>query len=304
MTIPTMKLKTVIQGFIMGIGEIVPVAGASTLALVMGIYDEFVNLLYSISNFFKSLAKFIFLRIKFKDLKQSFKEIHFGFGLPLATGAILSVILLTRAMHSLLETNQTEVYAFVFGLVLASIYVPWKEIRKASLKEYSVILFTATIFFFFFGISNITFVESPSQLYFLFSGIVAVSAVVLPGISASFILVLLGMYNPILELVSKLLDFNITASELLSLGLFGFGAVLGFTILIRFLKYSLMTFSNIVFSILVGIMLASLRVLWPFDPNNGANYLPIFLLIAIGALVPFVITWVSNLSNRDSIKEI
>jgi putative membrane protein len=207
-------------------------------------------------------------------------------------------------MHDLLETNQTEVYAFVFGLVLASIYVPWKEIKKPSVKEYGVILMTGIIFFFFFGISSLTFVESPSYLYFLFSGILSVSAVVLPGISASFILVLLGMYNPILELVSKLLDFNITTGELISLGLFGFGAVLGFTILIRFLKYSLMTFSNIVFSILVGIMLASLRVLWPFDPNNGASYLPIFLLIGIGALVPFIITWISNLSNRDSIKEI
>jgi putative membrane protein len=299
-----MFIKTLIQGFIMGIGEIIPVAGASTLALVMGIYDEFVNLLYSISNFIKALIKFALFRLSFKDLKQSFADIHFSFGLPLALGAVLSVVALARLMHDLLETNQTEVYAFVFGLVLASIYVPWKEIKKPSVKEYGVILMTGIIFFFFFGISSLTFVESPSYLYFLFSGILSVSAVVLPGISASFILVLLGMYNPILELVSKLLDFNITAGELLSLGLFGFGAVLGFTILIRFLKYSLMTFSNIVFSILVGIMLASLRVLWPFDPNNGASYLPIFLLIGIGALVPFIITWISNLSNRDSIKEI
>lgn len=294
-------LVTTIQGMLMGVGEIVPVAGASTMALIMGIYDDFVNFLYSISTFVKTLLKFCVTRATFTEVKQSFKEIEFSFGVPLTLGALLAIILFTRAMNTLLENNSTEVYAVVFGLVLSSTWIPFREITRIGMREVLAFAITAISLFVFFGLNSFSTVDNASPIFFLFAGLLSISAIVLPGISVSFILILLGVYETLLGLVSKLLNFQINSAEILSLGMFIVGAVIGFVAFVRFLKYSLTHFTNIVFAILVGAMVASLRVLWPFGESNVP--LPaLALLVLIGICIPWVVKWISNKTNKDKLK--
>src|SRR5690606_25844130 len=136
------KLKTILQGFVMGVAEIIPGVSGSTLALAMGIYDEFINLLFSVSEFIKSLFKFITRKISFADLKQSFFNIQFVFGFYLVFGMAIAIALLAGVLSGLLESNRYEVYAFFFGLVLTSIYLPYKEVGGFRLKEILVTVVT------------------------------------------------------------------------------------------------------------------------------------------------------------------
>jgi putative membrane protein len=297
------KLKTILQGFVMGVAEIIPGVSGSTLALAMGIYDEFINLLFSVSEFIKSLFKFITRKISFADLKQSFFNIQFVFGFYLVFGMAIAIALLAGVLSGLLVTNRYEVYAFFFGLVLTSIYLPYKEVGGFRLKEILVTVVTFVVFFVLFNISSVHFDTLPSPLYFLVGGMLAISAMVLPGVSGSFIMVLLGIYDFILGFIKKLLSLSITGEEFTSLVFFTFGVAFGFIFFVRLLKYTLKHYSSIVFSFLVGIMLASLKVLWPFETDTSSP-LALVILIAIGGSVTFLIMWVSNQSNKDSIHKV
>lgn len=295
-------LKTLLQGLIIGAGEIVPVAGASTMALIMGIYDEFVNLLYSIANCAKEVLKFFVFRSSIKNIKQSFSEVDFKFGVPLILGSLLAVLLFTRAMNDLLTTNKAAVYAVVFGLVLSSTLIPFKEIGKIGRREIITMLLSFLSLFIFFGFTSFTdTIANPTPVVFFVIGLLAISAVILPGISVSFLLVLFGIYEHIISYVSNILDFDIVLSEILSLFAFLFGAIIGFIVFVRFLKFSLEKFTGIVFSVLVGAMLASLRVLWPFTPEAGIE-IPMIGLIIVGICIPFAIQRLSNSSNKDSLE--
>lgn len=297
------KIKTIAQGFVMGVAEIIPGVSGSTLALAMGIYDEFINLLYTISEFIKSLFKFIARKISFQELKTSFLNIHFTFGFFLILGMGLAIALLAGVLSGLLTTNRYEVYAFFFGLVLTSIYLPFREVGKYGLKEILVTLVTFVTFFALFSINSVHFETLPSPLYFLIGGILAISAMVLPGVSGSFIMVLLGIYDYILGFIKKLLNLSISGEEITSMGFFVFGVAFGFIFFVRLLKYTLKHYSSIVFSFLVGIMLASLRVLWPFESETSSP-IALVILIAIGGSVTFLIMWISNQSNKDSIDKV
>lgn len=284
----------------MGVAEIIPGVSGSTLALAMGIYDEFINLLFSVSEFVKSFFKFLTRKLNFQDLKKSFFDIHLKFGLFLGIGMVTAIALLAGILSGLLETNRYEVYAFFFGLVLTSIYLPYKEIGGYRLREVIVTVVTFVVFFVVFNISSISFDTLPNPLYFLLAGMLAISAMVLPGVSGSFVMVLLGVYDFILSFIKKILNLSITGNELVALLFFTAGVALGFIFFVRLLKYTLKHYSSTVFAFLVGIMFASLKVLWPFDSNNSSA-LALALLIALGGSVTFLIMWVSNQSNKDSI---
>lgn len=285
----------------MGVAEIVPGVSGSTLALAMGIYDDFIGLLYSVAEFAKTLTRFVIRKTDLASLKKSFFDIKFEFGIPLVVGMGIAIALLAGVLSHLLETNKPEVYAFFFGLVLTSIYLPYKELTKFGFREFLIAAVTFGIFFILFSLNSVEFTELPSPIYFFGAGMLSISAMVLPGVSGSFIMVLLGVYDFVLGFIKKLLSFEISQSEFISFALFGFGILLGFIFFVRLLKYTLNNYSNVVFSFLIGIMIASLKVLWPFDAGSSATPLALVLLVAIGGSVTFLVTWVSNQSNKDKL---
>ncbi len=300
------KLADLIRGFVMGVAEIVPGVSGSTLALAMGIYDDFIGLLYSVAEFAKTLVKFVIRKSSLQVLRKSFYDIKFAFGIPLVIGMGIAIALLAGLLSHLLETNKPEVYAFFFGDMIVFrmciyIYLPYKELTKFGFREFLIIVVTFTLSFIIFSLNSVAFTELPSPIYFLGAGMLAISAMVLPGVSGSFIMVLLGVYDFVLGFIRKVMTFEISQAELIALVFFTLGVVFGFLLFVRLLKYTLNHYSNIVFAFLVGIMIASLKVLWPFE-NTNSSPLALILLIAIGGSVTFLITWVSNQSNKDKLE--
>lgn len=270
---------TFARGIVMGIAEIIPGVSGSTLALLMGIYDDFINFLSGISDFLKEVIKFILFKSSVKDVKSYFFKIKFQFGIPLVFGMAFSLALFSNVITHLLEEYTAYVFAFLFGLVLASIAIPWKEMKSKTIKEFSVMGVTFVIFFIILGLKPI---ESASNnpLFLFVSGALAICAMVLPGISGSFILLMLGVYSYVVGLVKDLTRLSISAEGLLNLTLVALGIVVGFSIFVKILKKGLEKYPSIIMAFLIGIMIASLRVLWPFidveksTPSSTIKLLP------------------------------
>ena len=253
-----------VKGFIMGIAEVVPGVSGSTLALVMKIYYDFISFLYQISNFFKEIVLFLTFRSNLKKVKEIFKEINLTFGIFLFLGMFLAILSFSNLMSYLLLDYREFVLAFFFGLVLASVSIPWCQIEKKSFREFSLVIATFVIFFFVLSLNPLSITQVPHPLYFFLGGSVAICAMVLPGISGSFVFLMLGLYEFIVNHISNLTRLEINSSEVLNLFSLFLGIVFGFSIFVRILKYGLRNYSAIIFAILTGIILASLKVLWPF----------------------------------------
>src|SRR5690606_12904632 len=141
------SLVTLFQGFVMGIAEIIPGVSGSTMALIMGIYDDFIFLLDQISQFIKYILKFILRRVSVVEVKKSFLAINFKFGIVLGLGMVLTLAVLSNVITFLLEGYTQYVFAFFFGLVLVSIKIPWKQMSKKGLREFPILFITFVLAF-------------------------------------------------------------------------------------------------------------------------------------------------------------
>ncbi len=278
------------KGFLMGIAEIIPGVSGSTLALILGIYSQFIDLLYQISNLVKEFCLFVFFKSSLKKLKKTFVKIDIKFAIILFFGMVSAIALFSNIVNYLLEGYQEYVLAFFFGLVLASITIPWGEIKEKGKKEYFIVFLTSIIFFLILSLKPQVFSEAPNLLYFFIGGSLGICAMVLPGVSGSFIFLMLGLYEYIVSFLSNVTKLQFVNSEVYSLFSLALGIFFGFVFFVRFLKYALKNHSNIIFSFLTGIMIASLRVLWVFDEL----LISLFLVSLIGFLVVFFLKKLKN----------
>ncbi len=269
-------LKTTLQGIVMGLAEIVPGVSGSTLALTMGIYDDFINFLHQISKFLKSVIKDILKGFKFKNSIKVFKDINFKFGIFLIIGMGISIALFSNVMSGLLKDYREYIFAIFTGLVIGSVTIPLKGINtklsKINLKEYLIVLITFVIFFVILGLKPLNLNETPNFIFMFLGGFLAISAMVLPGVSGSFVMLLIGIYEYVLTLIKATLSLRLDVVSVVNLISFGLGVVLGFSIFVHFIKLAFEKFKNLILAFLVGIMLASIRVLWPFIQNVNNEY--------------------------------
>jgi putative membrane protein len=279
---------TLVKGFVMGIAEVVPGVSGSTLALVMGIYSDFISFLFQISDFLKEILYLLIFKSNLKKVIAKFKKININFGVFLFFGMLFAIALFSNIIHSLFENNKQYVLAFFFGLVLASVFVPLGEIKKKGLKEWGLVLLSAVVFFALLSLRPYEFETVPHPLYFFLGGSIAICAMVLPGISGSFIFLMLGLYEFIVSHISNFTKFAFNSSETWNLISLALGIVLGFSVFVRILKKGLENHSAIIFSILAGIMIASLRVLWPF---YGIMELIDFVFLSLLSLSGFVVVF-------------
>ena len=269
------------KGFVMGVAEIIPGVSGATLALVMGIYSRFIGFLYQISNLIKETVLFFLFKSNLKNIIQRFKEIDFTFGLILYLGRFLALVFLANGMNFLLTEKREYILAFFFGLILASIAIPWGEIKQKGLKEIVLILFSTLAFFFLFSLRPHEFVGLPHPLYFFAGGAIAICAMVLPGISGSLVFLMLGLYEFIVAHLSNLTRFSIERIEIINLFFLSLGVVFGFSIFVRILRHGLKNYSSVIFAILTGIMIASLRILWPY--YEGIDLMGIAFLLFLSS---------------------
>lgn len=237
----------VLKGMGMGAADVVPGVSGGTIAFIVGIYDELINSIKSID------LETIKLLLSGK-LSAFWKGINGNFLLSILLGIGISVFSLAKIITWLLTDHPILVWSFFFGLVLASTWFVSKDIKEWNAKTIISFVVGAGIAYY---ITVATPAETPSSYWFIFlCGAIAICAMILPGISGSFILVLLGKYFFIMEAVKTL--------DLVIIGIFGVGAVIGITTFSRVLSFALMHFRNVTLAVLSGFMLGSLNKVWPW----------------------------------------
>lgn len=236
-----------LKGIAMGAADVVPGISGGTIAFIVGVYEELINSIKSIN--ISSLKLFFTGKIT-----AFWKAINANFLAALVAGITFSVFSLAKAITYLLTTYPILVWAFFFGLMLASVWIIAKEVEKWNWKTITCFVIGAIIAFL---ITMATPAETPNGLWFIFlCGMIAICAMILPGTSGSFMLILLGKYEYIMESV-KNLDFSVII-------VFIMGAIVGITSFSRILSYALRNFYTIMIAILSGFMLGSLNKIWPW----------------------------------------
>ena len=233
-----------LKGMAMGAADVVPGVSGGTIAFIAGIYDELINSIKSIN---MHSLKLLFTG----KIAAFWKAVNGNFLFALLLGSVFS---LAKLITYLLLNEPVLVWSFFFGLVLASTWFVTKDIKGWNWKTVAGFVGGAVIAYY---ITVATPAETSTNLMFIFlCGAIAICAMILPGISGSFILVLLGKYFYVMEAVKTL--------DLVVLGVFAFGAALGITSFSRVLSYALKNFRNITLSVLSGFMLGSLNKVWPW----------------------------------------
>ena len=236
-----------LKGMGMGAADVVPGVSGGTIAFIVGIYEELIDSIKSING--ESL-KLLFTG----KIAAFWKAINANFLLAIVAGIGISIFSLAKLITWLLVTHPILVWAFFFGLVLASTWFVSKDIKQWNWKSILSFIIGAIIAYY---ITVATPAETPTNLFFIFlCGAIAICAMILPGISGSFILVLLGKYFYIMEAVKTL---NIPVMLV-----FICGAALGITSFSRVLSYALRRFHDTTIAVLAGFMLGSLNKVWPW----------------------------------------
>jgi len=262
------------KGFCMGMADLVPGVSGGTMAFILGIYER---LLAAIRSFDATWVKAC---LKF-DFATTFKRPHFGFIIPLLAGLFLAVWFFTHviSLPALLHEYPEHVYGLFFGLILASIYVLMHELRGFNVID-AITLALGTIFGLI--IVNLVPVETPNAAWFIFlSGAIAICAMILPGVSGSFLLLLLKKYSVIITAIG---DFNLGV-----IVPFLLGCIVGLASFSRLLTWLLSCFYQRTLLVIKGILIASLWLLWPFQERVYENFAGKQKLLSTTAYLPEMI---------------
>jgi putative membrane protein len=236
------------RGFAMGMADVVPGVSGGTMAFVLGIYEE---LLESIRRMVNPPAFGLALRGKFK---AALDLLPWPFLLAVGVGILTAVFSLAHVLEWALEHHPVLVWSFFFGLVAASIWAVSRRVQRWHLTTMVSAVVGAVALYWIIGLTP---VETPTASWFIFlSGFIAICAMILPGISGSFILVLLGKYQYILSAV--------TGRDFLTLLIFMAGAGIGIVSFAQVLSWLLKRYHDVTVAFLIGLMIGSLRKLWPW----------------------------------------
>ena len=257
-------LVIMLKGIGMGAADVVPGVSGGTIAFISGIYEE---LLGSISNINLALIK----TLKKDGLKTAWEQLNGNFLASLFIGIFISIISLAKIISWTLTNHPVLLWSFFFGLVLASVIYIAKQITKWNVIAIILVIVGATLAYYITTL-NPMISENSSMLFMFFAGAIAICAMILPGVSGSFILVLLGAYKPVLAAINNR-DFTTIATV-------GLGAIVGLLSFSRILKYLFANYKNYTLAILTGFIIGSLNKIWPwkkvltFRTNSHGEQVP------------------------------
>lgn len=270
----------------MGSADIVPGVSGGTIALILGVYEQLIDSIKLVSG--------QVLKTGLKgEIHAAIKLVPWRFLLPLMLGLFTAVLTLATTLEWLLMEHPVYVWSFFFGLVLASIHVVAKKVMAWN-RNTLMSFVLGTIFAYI--VVGLVPMSTPATLpMFFLAGAIAICAMILPGISGSFLLIILGKYQQILAAVSN--------RDILTLGVFLTGAVLGLSLFSRILSWLFSRYHDLAMAALAGIMFGSLRKIWPWkltlttytdshgviQPLTQKNILPqvfgIEVLVALGLML-------------------
>lgn len=245
------KLNLIIKGFCIGSADVIPGVSGSTIAFILGIYPRLINAIKSFDG--KWLSMIFSL-----NFRSGLQRPDFNFLIPLGLGILSAVFFFTRIipLPILVRTHSEIIYGLFFGLVLGSIILFLYKLGTNLISKYFIFL----LFGIFFGVYFISLVPSstPDDSWFIFiCGIVSISAMLLPGVSGSFILLMMKKYAYILNAIGHI-EFSIITP-------FIFGVITGLIVFSRLISYILEYFYQQTILFMTGLLIASLYVIWPFQ---------------------------------------
>ena len=288
------------KGFCMGAADVVPGVSGGTMAFILGIYEELLNAIKSFD--LKSLRLLVSFR-----MRAFFEKISWQFLLSLGLGILTAIFTFSKVLAWLLENKPVLIWSFFLGLILASVVTVSKRIEQWKLSRWVSLLCGLVGIYILVGLVP---VSTPDDLWFLFvSGAVAICAMILPGISGSFILVLMGKYQVVLQAVNE--------KNFIVLAVVAAGACVGIALFSRLLAWLLGRYHDLMVALLTGLMIGSLRKVWPWKvtletlvdahgktiPIVQANILPPawngelmagLSLMIIGFLIVLALEWMAG----------
>ena len=268
------------RGLAMGTADLVPGVSGGTMALITGIYERLVAVVRAVTGLLLDV-----LQLNFIGLKERARSAEWTLLVPVLAGMLTAIAAGATFLPTLLEDYPVETKAVFFGLIFASIPIPWRELEERKGREYLIAAVAAALTFVLVGLpeSNIA---DPSAIVILATAAIAICAMVLPGISGSFLLLILGTYEATLDAVHE--------RDLAYIAVFALGAVIGLTLFSRVLVWLLEHWHAVTMAALTGLMAGSLRALWPWGgderaltapPSDGGEILVVVALALAGAAI-------------------
>ena len=261
-----------IRGVLMGSADIVPGVSGGTIALITGIYAHLVEAI--------SRIRFGFVKPLFKGdingfITEMFDEIDFKFFIPLVLGIGVAFLTLAKVVTYCMDTQTALTYSFFLGLIIASAVILFKKLNQINLKNILFAIIGAILTYIFVSLNPIA--ANHSLLVLFLSGMIAICAMILPGISGSFLLLLLGQYKYMLNALHEL--------HFVEIIVFVVGALIGILCFSKILNYLLKNHEEVTMAFLIGVMLGSLKVPGVEIVNSvGLNFAGLFPCIIIAVI--------------------
>ncbi len=258
-----------LRGLFMGSADIVPGVSGGTIALITGIYER---LIYAISK-----IKFGFLKPLFKANFAEFKEklldeIDFELFIPLGLGIGIAFITLAKVISYLLDTHTAYTFSFFLGLILASAYILYTKLEEFNIKLVIITVIGIILSYIFVGLNPIA--ANHSLIVIFISGLIAICAMILPGISGSFLLLLLDQYQYMLNALNS--------RNILEIAVFCIGALIGILGFSKILNYLLEKYESATMAFLIGIMIGTLRLpIMKITATVQGSWIPCIILAVI-----------------------
>ncbi len=244
----------------MGGADIIPGVSGGTVALIVGIYER---LIHAIKEGFAALVSL--LRGDIAAFREHFGEIEWLLILPLFAGIATSLLLGAAIIPGLLDRHPIEMRALFFGLIVGSLFIPWRRMESRGPQEIALGLAAAALAFLLVGLPGRETAD-PSLIGVFFMASVAICAMILPGVSGAFLLLVFGIYQPTLEAIHD--------RDLLYITVFGAGAAAGIGSFSGLLDWLLRQYHDMTMAVLIGLMTGSLRALWPWITTERDLLLP------------------------------
>ncbi len=257
------------KGVFMGIADAMPGISGGTIALLVGIYEELVNTISRLN--LRIISEF-----KIRDFNSFWKKINGNFLIILILGISISLISFVKVSASLLENYPLFVWSFFLGLIFATIYVIFKLINKWYLANF-IILFFCIFFSVYISSFTVDVTNEISLLYIFMSGIIASSAMILPGISGSLVLVILGVYTYMIKSLDNL--------ELVVIFTFIFGSLIGLLSFSKILKYLFKNYRDLTYTIMLGLVIGSIEKAWPWNKELAVEISNLNMFFSISLVI-------------------
>jgi len=254
-----------LKGIAMGAADVVPGVSGGTIAFITGIYEELLETISSVN--LDALKK-----LKVEGIKGFWNHINANFLVALFLGIAISIVSLAKLITYLMESHAVLLWSFFFGLIVSSIYLVGKKIKQWDFVKIIGLIIGSVVAYY---ITILPPMENPDALWFVFvSGAIAICAMILPGISGSFILLLLGSYEMILGAIKDI--------KLATIGVFAVGCLTGLLSFSKLLNWLFKHYHDLTVAILTGFLVGSLNKIWPWKETISTR------INSHGETVPFI----------------